>query len=236
MGGLCEKSLMNRRNIILAAVVAVTAPTATPAQTPATPELNATPLATPERENFDAIYNSTGIGQAIVVLNGFEEASFREFELADPGFEVLMGGLTAVAVYGIAFTDSTAATLGKESLELRLSAYFIESATDLKDLEIESSDVREIGIGDLGGRSSGVSVEVTSNDEMFNTVSYCGIVVQKSRYVQLSMGAGILGVVAPLIDIAASLANRWPSDRLADMLPDLGDVPAGMTVVEELVP
>lgn len=227
--------LMDRRTFVVAAIATAAGSMSARAQTPGTPDASKVLDATPQPDNLDAIYASTEMGQQIVLLNGYEEATYREFELADPGFEILLGGLTAVSVYGIAFEDRVSAMFAKDSLEPRLPLYFVEAAANLEDFEFESFDVQAIGVGDLVGVSSGVSVAVKSSSGTIDSISFCGILVQKSRYVQLLMGAGFLGVVSPLVDIAANLSDRWPSDYLTDMLPALGDAPAGMTIVEEVI-
>lgn len=166
---------------------------------------------------------------------GFVRSVTRSFELADPGLDIFLGGLIAVSGTGIEFESSDTASAALSELSTALPN-FLEEGIGLDDdsgVVITDSTLTEVSVGALGDERIGVSVELTVVTDFFDTLALALAFIRKDRYLQVLMGYGITGVLAPTIDIAETLDAQWPSDDIWSIVPALADVPAGMALDDE---
>ena len=186
----------------------------------------ATPAATPQA-NPDQI--------PINHQEGFVRSVSRSFELADPGFaDVFTGSLFGIFGIGIEFDTRDNASQSLRFLEAEFPRFIENNARDDEDFIIEAIETSEVGIGLLGDERKGISLIATlGGNDFFEEVSYAVCLVRKENLLQALVGYSIVGAMTPTIEITVTLDERWPSDDLGSTVPELADVPAGMTIDEE---
>jgi len=89
-------------------------------------------------------------------------------------------------------------------------------------------------IGRLGDERVGLSIVIEMNEEEFFDELQVGVgLIRKDHLLQMLMGVSTGGPLRAMADIAEQLDSRWPSRDLWDMVPELDDMPAGMTMSSE---
>lgn len=175
----------------------------------------------------------------LTTLPGYIDADVRMFESADAGFELFLGGLIALIAVAVEFETEANASQGLDRLVDRGLALFQGNmATNEKfetdeEFEVVGTSTQEVSIGRLGDERLGTILTVEINNEFIDELVVVAAAIRQERWVQLLMGFGVSGVTTVLVDIAEDLIDRWPSDDLENMLPNLDDMPPGMAIVME---
>lgn len=241
---------MNRRALmtgILASFAAPSAvlPQATPEASPqATPEASpqATPVVMPE--DIDALRDAMATPTAtpedsdtddeIIRLPGYVDSVTRSFWIADPGFDVLFGGLLGVAAAGVEFDSDDDASAAIEAAMDAYEDYVTGNIASDPESQVTDFETVPVSIGRLGDeRSARATTLFMEDEEFFESMVVVVAVIRKDRWLQMLVGLGVTGVTKPLVDIAEELDDRWPSGDLWDIVPTLDDMPPGMAIEDE---
>ena len=166
----------------------------------------------------------------LVALPGFVRAVTRSFEVTEEGVAaVLEGGLVLLETSGVEFDSADNASSAMDSLKEELP-----NSLGATSAGATGSEVTVVEIGEQGEERVGLDVKITfPAGALFQELAAAIVLVRKENYVQVLLGANLLGAMTQVAEVAAGLDERWPSDDLWDLVPTVDDLPVGMAVTSE---
>ena len=162
---------------------------------------------------------------------GFVLGASRTFVVPDPGFSDLTNGLLLnLQGSGIEFDtpENAAATL--EFLRTAIPAYYTDTTEG-----VIASDVTDEPIDDFGDERIAQTLTLTLDNDVFSQFEFGIVLIRKGPYLQFLTGFSTERATEQVMELAAALDDRWPSDDLWDIVPTTQDVPRTMTHAGEEV-
>jgi hypothetical protein len=164
---------------------------------------------------------------------GFVASASRRFQLTEPRPEILEGGPVGFIVTGIQFDSEENAEGFTTQLSAQLPDTLMDALTAGNSVEESGIQVSQSSQSTNDASRLELSITLSLDDEMVDSVAVAVVLVQKGDQVQTWFGLGIADVIGPLGDLVDVLDDRWPASDLWALVPTLDDVPPGMSLVEE---
>jgi hypothetical protein len=162
---------------------------------------------------------------------GFVLGVSRTFVVPDPGFSDLSRGILLNLIgTGIEFDtpENAAATL--EFLRTAIPAYYTDTTEGVIDSEVTDEHVDGFGDEEIAQ-----TLTLTLDNDVFSQFEFGIVIVRKEAYLQFLTGFSTERATEQVMELAAALDDRWPSDDLWDIVPTTQDVPRTMTHAGEEV-